>query len=165
MRKSRTLLVVFIITTAGLSVLSAQAAAPAAGGNTDARLVAFELGMNGGFKLGAAQPLTIGRSFALNYTLADNFSFGLLNSVSGATTYNLVNLGYFLNPLLGFHIYVGADAAGIAGGAGVSVSVLKSRVDSGLSTALKLRLSYLFDVTAGFGAGDIVLGVSSSIGL
>jgi hypothetical protein len=144
----------------------APAPAPAAPAVVaEAKLIAFEMGMNGGLKLGANAG-TIGSLFGMDFTLTDSFSVGLVNSVAGNTSYTLVKLAYRLLPALGFDIYLGSDLTpATAAGAGVFYTVLKSKPDSGLATGVKLHLDYLVDSSAGFGKGDFVLGVVSYFGL
>jgi hypothetical protein len=137
--------------------------------NTDGRYISFDLGMVAGINI-AANAARVGRTFGMNFTLSDSMSAGIMSTTAGANSYTLMKLAYFLTPALGLSVYVGANAAGAAppatgGGAGVFYNVAKSQPGSGLSTALKLRLEYLFDTSAGLTNGDIVLSVGSSIGL
>ena len=141
----------------------AAPAAPAV--SAEARLIAFDLGMNGGLKLGANSG-TVGSLFGMDFTLTDSLSVGLLSSVAGNTSYTLVKLAYRLLPALGFDIYIGSDLApATAAGVGVFYTLLRSRAEAGLATGLKLHVDYLVDSSAGFGKGDFVLGVISYVGL
>jgi hypothetical protein len=163
---SRKIIVACILTAA--SFLAFAQVAPAAGsvGNADARIFAVDLGMVAGYSLNAKAP-TVGRSFGLNFIVSDNVAVGFYNTIATATTYNLLKFGYYFSPALAFNLYVGSDAAGAntAAGLGASFALLKTRSDTALSSALKLRLEYLFDTVAGPASGDLVFAVSSSLGL
>jgi hypothetical protein len=166
MLRAKTFAFVALLLLSGLCLFAADA--PAAGipavSNTDGKYISFDLGMVGGINLGA-NAATVGRTFGMNFTLSDSMSAGFLSTTAGGTSYTLMKLAYFFTPALGVSIYVGSDAAGTAGGAGIFYNVAKSRPDSGFSTALKLRLEYLSDTGVGLTKGDIVLSVGSSIGL
>ena len=125
--------------------------------------------MLSGLKIGP-NTITVGRAFGLAFAVSDNLSVGFYSMVPSTTSYNLVMLSYFLNPILGFSIAVGADTVGVAAantaaGAGMFVNIARSRSDTGLSTALKLRLEYLFDTALGLTNGDVVLSVGASFGI
>jgi hypothetical protein len=140
------------------------ASTPAAsGGNADARIFAVDLGMIAGYNLGT-NAATVGRSFGLNIIVADNLAVGIYNTIAGAT-YNFLRVGYNLTPALGFNLYVGNNGASTAGGLGASFALFKSRTDAGLASALKSKFEYLFDTGAGLAKGDIVLSVSTSLGM
>ncbi len=174
----RKMILVMVMMLVGLAVLEAQAATAqtptssvAANSNTDSRFVSLELSMLAGLKVGP-NSLTVGRVFGMAFAVSDNLAVGFYNitattPVPATTNYSLIRLSYFLNPTLGFSIAVGADAAGTAAGAGMFVNVARSRSDTGLSTALKIRLDYLFDVSAagGLANGDVVLSIGSSFGI
>jgi len=145
---------------------AAAPAAPAAPLITaDAKLVAFELGINGGLKLGSSSG-TIGRTFGMDLTLGDTLSCGLVDVVAGTAEYTMVKVGYRMLPAIGFSVFVGSDATPTtAAGVGVSYSLLRSRPDSGLASGLRLDVDYFASTSGGFGKGDIVLGVVSYLGL
>jgi hypothetical protein len=137
--------------------------------NTDGRYVSFDLGMVAGINI-AANAARVGRTFGINFTLSDSMTAGIVSTTAGTNNYTLMKLAYFLTPALGLSVYVGTDVAGAAapatgGGAGLFYNVVRSQPGTGLATALKLRLEYLFDTGAGLANGDVVLSVGSSIGL
>ncbi len=156
-----------IIAAVGVSAqAAAQPVAVSSGGNADARIIAFDVGMVAGYNIGSGG-LPVGRSFGLNITVADNFSIGFV-SLLATRTYSLLRMSYGLTPALGFAAFAGTDNNGgspTAAGAGIYYNILKSKTDAGLATALKVRLDYLFDVTAGIAAGDVVLTLGTSVGL
>jgi hypothetical protein len=147
-----------------ISGLAAQVSSPTTG-NTDAKVFAIDLGATFGYGLSGNSP-TVGRTFGINFTVADSLAVGFVDTQVGATPvdYKLARLSYALNPSLGFNLYVGSDT-NTAGGAGVYYNILKSKSDTAFSTALKLRLEYLFDVSNGIAKGDLLLAVSPSIGI
>jgi hypothetical protein len=156
-------LALLLVSAVAVSGLSAQAAAGA--GSADAKIFALDLGMVTGYSLNGNAPI-VGRTFGLNLTITDNLAVGLVSTDIGAgpTAYTLMRLSYFLNPALGFNLYVGSDGS-TAVGAGAFYNILKTKSDTGFSSALKLRLEYLFDVANGVAKGDIALALGSSIGL
>jgi len=160
--------IIVAVFLAGAAFLAFAQTAPASApvGNVDARFFAVDLGMVAGYSLNTNAP-TVGRSFGLNFIVSDNVSVGFYNTIATANTYNLLRFGYYFTPALAFNLYVGSDLPGsnTAAGLGAAFALLKTRSETSLSSALKLRLEYLFDIAAGPAKGDLVLAVSSSLGL
>jgi hypothetical protein len=136
---------------------------------TDSQILGIELGFAGGYRL-ADNELVGGQTFGLNLTVAPSFQAGLHTaSVSGAgvtNNYGLFGLSYFLTQSLGMNVLVGATTAGdVAGGVGMFFNLFKSQNEGSFSSALKIKLQYLFNVADGIAGGSILLGVSSAFGL
>ncbi len=163
---SRRTIIALIMAGAACLAFAQSGSGSSAMGNVDARYFAVDLGMVAGYSLNTNVP-TVGRSFGLNFIVSDNVAVGFYNTIASTTTYNLLRFGYYFTPALAFNVYVGSDAAGAntAAGLGAAFALLKTRSDTSLSSALKLRLEYLFDTVAGPTKGDLVFAVSSSLGL
>ena len=150
-------------------VAPAAQASAFVGRTPDCKIFSLDLGMVGGYGVKANSPV-VGRYFGINFTVADNFVLGFAN-ISATHSYNLARLGYSLSPVLGLNIYVGnydiiplvttTPVAGIGG----SFTILKSKPEAGFSTTLKLRIEYLLDTTAAITSGDLLVAVSTGIGL
>ena len=138
--------------------------APAVGATTDCKIFSLDLGMVAGYGVKANSPV-VGRSFGINFTVADNLVFGFAN-ISATHSYNLARLGYSISPALGLNIYVGNyDTTTSAAGIGATFNILKNKPEAGISTALKLRIEYLLDTTAAITSGDLLVAVCTAIGL
>ncbi len=152
--------------TQSAQVAQPAQAVPVVAAPTDSKIFSLDLGMVGGYGVKANSPF-VGRSFGINFTVADSLVLGFAN-ISTAHIYNLARLGYSLSPALAINVYVGNDdnpAGATAGGIGASLNILKSKSETGFSTALKLRIEYLFDTTAGIAGGDLLVAVCTAIGL
>lgn len=141
---------------------------------TDNQILGIELGFAGGYRLNDTA-IVGGQSFGLNFTVANNvqagFATALLSGGAPVTdTYGLFRLSYFLNESVGMNILVGGASPGggalaAAGGAGVFLNAFQNRSEDSFSTALKVKLEYLFNITDGIDGGSVVLGVASVFGL
>lgn len=165
--RTLTLAVVLALSLCAVTGLSAQTTAqqPAAALPqvlTEGRFITFDLGMTAGlpFNGGAVE---VGRYLSVSFNVTGNLSAGLANIVSGAAQYTAFRLSYFFIPNLGASLYLGSNG-NPAGGVGIFYDVMKSRSDTDLATALKVRLDFLADTT-GFANGRLILGVVTSIGL
>ncbi len=139
----------------------AQAPAPAQV-LTEGRFISFDIGMAGGmpFNGGAVE---VGRYLSVSFNVAGSLSAGFAQIVSGAAQYMTFRVSYFFMPALGASIYLGSDG-NPAAGVGIFYDIMKSRSETDLATALKVRLDVLADTT-GFTNGRLILGVVTSIGL
>ncbi len=163
MRKMAVVLVLVLV--AGALVAQEQ---------TDNRILGIELGFAGGFRLDDSE-IVGGHGFGLNFTVANNVQAGFATTlISGGAgvidTYGMFRLSYFLSPVMGMNVMVGGaspggGAAAAAGGAGVFFNAFQSRSDDSFSTALKIKLEYLFNITDGIDSGSVVLGIASIFGL
>ena len=176
MNKHRPILLYLVLVLACGSI-SLFAQTPATVGNVDSKAISIEVGMNTGLGV-ATSAITVGRYFSLGLTISDNLVVGFQNlSAQAGTnvdTYNLFKLCYFLNPILGFNIDVGNDTVvsgtpavttnNVAAGVGIFYNIFKSRSDTGISTAFKLKVEYPFD-TRGINAGDVVVGIGTTFGI
>jgi hypothetical protein len=135
----------------------------------DGSLFVLDLGTVAGYSLDSNGPV-LGRYFGLSILVANNLAVGFANTSAAAITYNLFRLGYAITPLVGLDMYVGSSnnppaTGSTAGGLGAFVNLKRDRTDAGIFTALKLRVQYLTDVTAGLTSGNVVMAVSASVGI
>lgn len=151
--------------TAPTAPVAPSRATKPANGSPEGKIFAFDLGVACGYGLDAGD-FVAGRSFGIGFTVADNIAVGF-SSTAASFTYSFFRASYYLTPAIGFNLYVGSDdnAASPAFGLGAAYTFLRNPSETGLATALKLRLEYLFDTSAGVDSGDIILAVGTSLGL
>ncbi len=167
MKRTILLVTVLVMSLCAVAGLSAQTTAQPSSAEqqqvlTEGRFITFDVGMTGGlpFNGGAVE---VGRYLGVSFNVTPGVSAGMANIVSGATQFTTFRLSYFFLPSLGASLYLGSDG-NPAGGLGIFYDVLRTRSDTSLTTALKVRLDFLADTT-GFANGRLILGVVTSIGL
>ena len=137
---------------------------------TDNQVLGIEVGMTAGYRL-SDSAIVSGQNFSLNMTVSEKVQIGFnALSVSGATpvitnSYAFLKISYFMSPKLGLNILAGTDGINPASGAGIFFNILEDKDPEGISTALKLRIDYVFDTTTGPAEGSVVMGLSGSFGL
>ena len=90
-------------------VASVSAQAPSAS-VTEMQYFTIESSLVMGYSL-AVEDITAGSSFLLNFTVADDFTFGVqtMKLDGAATAISSMKLGYYLNDMLGFSATFGGD--------------------------------------------------------
>jgi len=150
-----------------LAILTASFAASAQ--NVDHKILGIESGYVFGYDLGSGDLGNAG-TVALNITLTDNLTagFAFLNGTAPMpVTASLLNLNYGLADRFGFALSFGRDttAGTTLAGFGMYFNIFERKVQDSLASVLKTRIEYLFDPTAGLDSGDLVIGLSVSVGM
>ncbi len=145
-------------------VASVSAQAPSAS-VTEMQYFTIESSLVMGYSL-AVEDITAGSSFLLNFTVADDFTFGVqtMKLDGAATAISSMKLGYYLNDMLGFSATFGGDGTFTYYSAGAFVTLKKNVREAALSDAIKLRLEYIFP-DSGIGDGAILMTAGFCLGL
>lgn len=170
--KKRGLLTLTMVFVGTLSVFAQSGAAaskapPPAAEGFNPQFLTLELGLPLGYSL-ADGSLIAGRAFALSIAIADKFSVGIattqVGTVAPLTNYKLFTLSYGIIPLLGTTLSIGQAGANVGAGLGFYSTLLETKSLNGLSTALRLKIDYLFD-TGNVAAGSIVFTTGIVFGI
>jgi len=137
--------------------------------DTDHRAFGLELGLIGGYDIGAEAPL-MGRSFAFVIPVNDSLQFGMnaVDATVGTTTANnyiLMTAQYFFTQDLGVQLLTGQGPTEIGAGINVFFNMLKSAEEGALSSTLRTHLGYLIDTSDGLENGSINLGFIATLGI
>jgi hypothetical protein len=139
--------------------------------NTDHRVFGLELGVIGGYDVGAEEPLS-GRVFSFVIPVNDSLQFGVAAIDATISTapptgnaYVMMTAEYFITPELGVQLLSGSGPQEIGGGLNVFFNILKNQPEDSLSSSLRAQAGYLFDTTDGVDNGSINLGLVASVGL
>jgi hypothetical protein len=157
---------VAVIAAAGIAA-QVQSPATTAQGGADARLFSLELGLPVGYRLSDGA-LVSGRAFGLNIAVSDSFLVGIASTQVGSalplTAYNTLRLSYTIMPLLGASVFIGQAGTATSAGLGLYSTIFQARNSAGLGTGLRLRVDYLFDITA-ISGGSAVFTTSILFGI
>jgi hypothetical protein len=137
--------------------------------DTDHRAFGLELGLIGGYDIGAEAPL-MGRTFSFVIPVNDSLQFGMnaIDATVATTTANnyiLMTAQYFFTSDLGVQLLTGQGPTQIGAGLNVFFNILKSTEEDALSSTLRTQLGYLVDTSDGLENGSITLGFIATLGI
>jgi hypothetical protein len=152
-----------ILTVLAVALLAIGSLSAQAKSNSDTKVFAMELGTGFSYDLGAkaANP-TQTVSAIMGFTDAVQAGFSIIKGDTNAHSFSLVKVVVFPIADLGVNLAFGGDATNkIVSGFGFGYNVFRSN-NGGLSTALQVNASYLFNDIAN---GNLGLGMNLKVGL